>query len=341
MRAATRLAVVFAAMATPTTATATPRPMTLIPGGVADEAGRIAYLQGPSGGIDAVDLSTGKTRWSDAAPQRPLAIDGERLLVEIVSADGVRLAVREARAHGKTIGTPSTVTLPPWVSGGARAGVGYSSAVAATASQRVVLYRWNAKRRWPEGMHPPRSRPGTEGETETKETSGELSVEIATGKMQPVTSPPLASLAYPTEDGMSKRAWHVDGAWCAFATETREAIWLVVRCSSGDGRAAQRVVPIAPAPAAPMLSTDGRIVVLPARSGVQRSMRLPSGETGPSLPATGNVFATVGPLVLTVSTPRETAAGVVGRRELRALSLDGTLRWTRPLYATPWLPPRQ
>ncbi len=329
------------ALAMALTASAAPDSTQLVPGGVVDEAGRIAYVHGASGGIDAIDLPTGKTRWSDTTAERPLAIVGDHLLVEIVRPDGVHLSVREARPHGRRVVAGVPIPLPPWVHGDAGRTVVFSSAVEPAGQRGVVRYRWSAERRW-SGMHRPRGRPGAEGERESEEASGELLVHIATAKTEPASNGGFPSLPYLTEQGTSRRAWQVDGVWCAFTSEPRDYTpWLFVRCVRSDGSPLP-VVPIAPSPMSPRLSTDGRLVAVAMGSGPARSVRLPAGEAGPSLPSTlGATFVVVGSLVLIGSPAHETAAGVSTNRQLRAMSTDGVLRWTHPLYTPPWRAPRQ
>src|SRR5262249_37616394 len=54
-------------------------PGVVIPGGVADAEGKTGYVSNPAGGIDAVNLKTGKLLWDTKAAAKPLALDPDRL----------------------------------------------------------------------------------------------------------------------------------------------------------------------------------------------------------------------------------------------------------------------
>src|SRR5262249_55247437 len=76
------------------------KPSAFIPGGVAHRAGKTGYVQVPAGGIDALDLASGKVLWSFKEPCRPLALVGDRLIchaAEKGKANAVRLVVLDAK----------------------------------------------------------------------------------------------------------------------------------------------------------------------------------------------------------------------------------------------------
>lgn len=54
---------------------------TLLPGGVADPVANVGYVQHTDGNIVALDLQSGKTVWSVPAFGRPVALNGDKLLV--------------------------------------------------------------------------------------------------------------------------------------------------------------------------------------------------------------------------------------------------------------------
>jgi HEAT repeat protein len=88
-----------------------------IPGGLLDVAAGIAYLTGPWGGIDAMELATGKVLWSSRAVSRPLAIDGNRLVCFSPETmhHSLRLIVLDRR-QGKVIQTSARLVFPAWSS---------------------------------------------------------------------------------------------------------------------------------------------------------------------------------------------------------------------------------
>src|SRR5262249_43794681 len=54
----------------------------LLPAGIADPAGRVGYFASASGGIEAIDLTSGKVLWQTHEAQRPVLLDGEHLLAQ-------------------------------------------------------------------------------------------------------------------------------------------------------------------------------------------------------------------------------------------------------------------
>ena len=49
------------------------------PRGVADSAGRAAYMATASGGIEAIDLASGRSLWAADVAARPLLLVNDRL----------------------------------------------------------------------------------------------------------------------------------------------------------------------------------------------------------------------------------------------------------------------
>src|SRR5437660_1078806 len=45
-----------------------------MPDGVATAEGKVGFIEAAAGGIQAVDLETGKTLWAKAEPRKPLAV---------------------------------------------------------------------------------------------------------------------------------------------------------------------------------------------------------------------------------------------------------------------------
>src|SRR5690348_16990571 len=54
----------------------------VLPEGLADAAGRTGYFASASGGIEAIDLASGKMLWQTHEAQRPLLLDGDCLLAQ-------------------------------------------------------------------------------------------------------------------------------------------------------------------------------------------------------------------------------------------------------------------
>src|SRR5690242_21101788 len=53
-----------------------------LPHGLADPAGRIGFFASATGGIEALDLVSGKVLWQTHEAQRPLLLDGDHLIAQ-------------------------------------------------------------------------------------------------------------------------------------------------------------------------------------------------------------------------------------------------------------------
>lgn len=339
-----RLAIVCAA-ASLLSAKAAADPMVQVPGGVADESQQLAYLQNAHGGLDAVELATGRVRWSDARPQRPLAGASGRLLVERVDIGGVSLCVRATRERSGGCAATARLPLPQWAGGPSR-GRSFDATVE-WSGRDTLRYRWLAAKHWSQGMHPPRGRQADEGDPESQTASGVMQVDLKSGKISPAGAEPrpVASMAYETARGMQRTAWRVDGVWCVLATETIGGVstW-IVRRTGEDGRTLPPLKGGRAGTLIPRISLDGRLLVMPTTSsGPAPSLELPSGQAGPVL-GVGTLsreFALAGSLLLE-GVAVKSAATDPPSREVRATGLDDRLlKWTRPLYLPSAQPPPQ
>jgi hypothetical protein len=83
--------------------------------GITSTDGKMAYLTGENGKVEALDLETGKVRWTFADPGRPLALVGRRLAIEVPVVDkdksnSVRVVM--LNDSGKQVGQSAPITLP-------------------------------------------------------------------------------------------------------------------------------------------------------------------------------------------------------------------------------------
>ncbi|HEU4384931.1 MAG TPA: hypothetical protein VFR85_15725 [Anaeromyxobacteraceae bacterium] len=90
---------------------------TFLPAGIADAAGSVACLRTPEGGVESVDLVTGRGLWRSPPPSRALLIDGERAFV-LEERPGRRLAIAAYAARSGKAAASWTVALdlPAWAS---------------------------------------------------------------------------------------------------------------------------------------------------------------------------------------------------------------------------------
>jgi hypothetical protein len=101
-----------------------------IPGGVADPAEKSAYVMAEDGGIDALDLRTGKLLWQTYTASVPLGIYDHKLLAQTVvegKRNEVKIVVLDPRHEGAVLSTSEAVTFPDWVNTGLVHGRSFSS----------------------------------------------------------------------------------------------------------------------------------------------------------------------------------------------------------------------
>src|SRR5205823_1519283 len=94
----------------------TPAPL---PAGVADSAGKIGYLAGAKGLIEAVDLEKGVVLWESKEPARPLVLFDKFLAAQVKvagKANRVRIIVLDVNQKGKIVLESDPVVFPDWVS---------------------------------------------------------------------------------------------------------------------------------------------------------------------------------------------------------------------------------
>ena len=124
-------------------------------GGVADPAAKFGYVPSKGGGIDAIDLGSGKILWTTKEANRPLLATAERLFAQVPvpgKANQVRIVVFDATDKGKKLQVSQPVTFPDWVS----VGVTYGRSFASTARlhPKKLIYVWEARGWYAGGARP-------------------------------------------------------------------------------------------------------------------------------------------------------------------------------------------
>jgi hypothetical protein len=83
-----------------------------LPGGLADQAGKRGFFANPVGGIDAVDLETGKLLWQSQAASRPLLLLGDQLFVQTRTArNQIRITVLDCSRRGERVRQSDPITF--------------------------------------------------------------------------------------------------------------------------------------------------------------------------------------------------------------------------------------
>jgi hypothetical protein len=150
------------------------------PDGVADAAGKVAFIANATGGIDAVDLAKGELLWDSKEASKPLALSGDNLLAQIGvkdKANQARIVVLDVTRRGKKVSESEAIVLPDWVSLGKHHGRSFFST--GRMVKRDLLYYWNADAWYAGGAAPPEIL-----ERLKKDQSGVARVNVETGKVE-------------------------------------------------------------------------------------------------------------------------------------------------------------
>jgi hypothetical protein len=75
-------------------------------------SGGSAYVMSPSGGIEAIDLASGASRWRSDAAAKPLAVSGGTLVAQAAPGEGEQLVLVCLETGGGAARTRSRVSLP-------------------------------------------------------------------------------------------------------------------------------------------------------------------------------------------------------------------------------------
>jgi hypothetical protein len=156
-------------------------PVVLPGGGVADPAGKVGFVPNTSGGIDALDLATGKLLWDTKEAPRPLLATADRLFAQAPvrgKSNQVRLVVLDTAQKGKRLLESQPLSFPDWVSVGVTHGRSFAST--ARLGDGSLLLAWQARAWYAGGAAPT---PEIERRAR-KAASGVMRVDLKTGKTE-------------------------------------------------------------------------------------------------------------------------------------------------------------
>jgi hypothetical protein len=155
-----------------------------IPGGLADPAGKVAYLASASDGIEAVDLESGQAIWESKDAQRPLALAGDQIIGQAprgqAKINTINIIVLDAPS-GKVISRAQPIVLPEWIAVDGGIGLSFSSTAAMDGNDLVIS--WHAERQFAKGVTFAGSVPPTQEAMAAarKIESGEARVDLGSG----------------------------------------------------------------------------------------------------------------------------------------------------------------
>jgi hypothetical protein len=150
----------------------------VLPQGIADEAGRIGFFDSATGGIEAIDLASGKVLWQTHEAQRPLLLDGDHLLAQAgTKRNRLRILRLDVKRNGECDFESDPIVFPAWVvTGDAH---GYSFAARWHVVKHQLVLDWDASA-WYIG----KARPTTDEDLAArKHAHGIAHIDLRTGQI--------------------------------------------------------------------------------------------------------------------------------------------------------------
>lgn len=222
-------------------------PFEFRPGVIVEPARSVIYLMSPDGGIDAVDLATGKNIWSTSEAAKPLALHGDFLIAQAETPEkaGVLSVVGLNARGGGSKEFGAEATLPQGIRPSIDDGLGTSFLARAGTNQAGdLLVAWESSKREISGMDR-----GASAEPDVVE--GSLRINVTTGRVETMQAhaglprpqlPPRHELPA-VGDGFTLRYASADGrhflaskpggekgrefAWAIYSLETGRRVALV------------------------------------------------------------------------------------------------------------------
>lgn len=171
-----------AVLAAPAPAPSPPTPAAppiLLPEGIADPSARVGYFSSAGGGIEAIELTTGKVMWQTNEAQRPLLVDGDHLIAQAgVKRNRLRILRLDLKRKGECDLESDPVVFPAWVVTGEAPGGSFTAHWHLEKHQ--LLLDWEASA-WYIG----KGRPTPEQEKAArKHAAGVAGIDLRTGQVE-------------------------------------------------------------------------------------------------------------------------------------------------------------
>jgi hypothetical protein len=123
-------------------------------GVVVDAAANSAYITAPSGAINAIDLTTGASRWSSGAAVKPLAVSNDTLVAQGNPSGNEQLVVVSLDKDSGAQKARSSVALPNDLKANVANSPSQKTLVQGLVSGNSVLVSWAIQARTARGMAP-------------------------------------------------------------------------------------------------------------------------------------------------------------------------------------------
>jgi hypothetical protein len=157
----------------------TPASSIVLPQGIADPAGHTGFFASADGAIEAVDLASGKVLWRTHEAQRPLLLDGDRLLAQAgTKRNRLRILRFDPSRNGACDFESDPVVFPGWVVTGEAHGCSFA-ALWQIEKHHLVL-EWEASA-WYAGKTPPAPE---EYLAARKHAAGMARIDLRTGQVE-------------------------------------------------------------------------------------------------------------------------------------------------------------
>jgi len=189
-----------------------------LPGdGVADPARKTGFFPNTSGGVDALDLGTGKVLWSSKEANRPLVASENRLFAQKGNGNQLRVVALDTAKEGKRVFESPPLPLPGWASVEPAYGRRFASSV--RLDKNGLFLTWEARAFYAGGAPPPpqvlkAAQMDASGVVQIDVDSGKIEAldgdKIAAGKFFPMASEPanpkVGTVTLVVMDGPAKNA---------------------------------------------------------------------------------------------------------------------------------------
>jgi hypothetical protein len=344
----------------------------VLPGGVADRDGKTGYVQAPAGGVEALDLASGKVLWQTAETCKPVALAGDRLLCQAPEkgkANAVRILVLDTSAKGKLVRRSDPVEFPAWVSVGTAHGRSFTSHAQLAGKDKLLLH-WEARAFYAGGAAPT---PEIQ-ERARKHAAGVAAIDLDSGRvtMGEKKAAKEAALELPKDlQGLKPSQVWTGSDWIAHPLRVGKKAVVLLKSQTGarqklellawdpaTGKAEPKVELMEGRELWPQLSGDRRYVFvhqalvkeqLPPGEYAWTVFDLETGKRRAKVPFEPGAegLTVLGPRAYYAVTTRKGGfrpgggpGGLQQTRVLKAVEVaSGRPLWQRPIWAPPFLPP--
>lgn len=205
-----------------------------LPGdGLADPAGKIGFFPAKAGGIDALELATGKLVWTSIEGNRPVFASADRLYAQAGDTNQIRIYAIDK--HGKLAIESQPIKLADWVS--VKPDYGRSFRSSAKVEGSMLYLSWEANAFYAGGAAPT---PEIQ-KAARKSASGIARIDLGTGKveildpakaakfpiMAETVNPKVGQLTLMVKDGPAKNAknFFEKRRTLQAVNEAKEVVW--------------------------------------------------------------------------------------------------------------------